>query len=101
MKHQLISRCLLLPVLLVIAMSATAQGRSNSTLPVMFDNVRISLKNGAVLVEWSNLTERELIDYVIERSPDAKTFTEVSRFKPRSNENEPVSYSDVDPSPLT
>lgn len=58
------------------------------------------MKNGDVLVEWSNLTERELVDYVIERSADATNFVEVSRFKPTSNENVPVSYSGVDPSPF-
>jgi hypothetical protein len=36
-----------------------AQGRTSSNVPVMFDNVRMSYRNGTVFLQWSNLTERE------------------------------------------
>lgn len=66
----------------------------------MFDSVRISMKNNMILVEWTNLTERELLEYVVERSLDARTFTAVARVSPRSNLNEPMSYDEVDTEPL-
>ena len=79
---------------------AAAQRQPQNTLQVMFDKVQLSLKAGTVSIEWTNLTERELICYIIERSSDAQGFQEVSRVLPRSNENQPESYVLTDKTPL-
>ena len=100
MKTAVLKRLHLSLILLLAGIYLQAQGRSTSSVPVMFDSVRISLKNEAIQVQWSNLTERDLVDYVVERSADARTFTPITRTRPKSNRNEPMSYSEVDPTPL-
>ncbi len=87
-------------LLLLVSLDCFSQTRVNaSTVPVFFDNVKISLKNDGVLVEWSNLTERELNSYVVEQSPDAHTYHAVTTLVPRSNMNVPESYAEFDAHP--
>jgi hypothetical protein len=74
---------------------------SQSSLPVMFNNVKAYEKNHGVQIEWSNLTERDLINYVVERSADGVGFTSISQQLPRSNQNDKESYSAFDAAPFT
>lgn len=70
-------------------------------LPVMFADVKAYAKNSGIQVEWSNLTERELLGYVVERSADGTNFTAIGAQAPRGNNNDKESYSHFDASPVT
>jgi hypothetical protein len=73
---------------------------SQSPLPVMFYDVKAYQKSGGVQVEWSNLTERELIKYAVERSSNGVNFATINEQAPRSNNNDKESYSFFDASPF-
>jgi hypothetical protein len=73
---------------------------SSNPLPVLFDNVKAYPKDGGVKLEWSNLTERDLIKYIVERSANGRDFTGISETLPRSNQNDMAHYTDFDASPL-
>jgi hypothetical protein len=73
---------------------------SENPLPVMFADVKAFQKNSGVEVSWSNLTERDLISYTVERSSNGQTFTSVNQVAPRSNANDKESYSAFDASPI-
>jgi len=90
--------CLILLFLTLHAFHAEAQIQ-RGTLPVMFDSVRALIKNDLVQVGWSNLTEREVRFYTIERSANGIDFTPVHQLLPSSNLDEKASYSYIDPRP--
>jgi len=73
----------------------------DNPLPVMFADVKAFEKNNGVQIEWSNLTERDLIGYIVERSANGQSFTEIGQQAPRSNNNDKESYTAFDASPLT
>lgn len=74
---------------------------SQSPLPVMFSDVKAYQKNSGVQIDWSNLTERDLVSYTVERSANGQTFTAIDQQAPRSNNNDKESYSAFDASPLS
>ncbi|MBL7743071.1 MAG: T9SS type A sorting domain-containing protein [Chitinophagaceae bacterium] len=80
---------------------ALGSSAADNPLPVMFANVKAFQKNSGVQVEWSNLTERDLIKYEVERSSNGQSFTVISQQLPRSNNNDKESYSAYDASPLS
>jgi hypothetical protein len=82
------------------ALATTAAGTTNP-LPVLFDNVKAFEKGTGVQIEWSNLTERDLLSYTVERSTNGRDFTEISRVNPKSNQNDKVDYIDFDASPVS
>src|SRR5436190_18379016 len=71
----------------------------DNALPVMFADVRAFEKNNGVEIDWSNLTERDLINYIVERSTNGVNFTAVAQQAPRSNTNDKESYSAFDGAP--
>lgn len=73
---------------------------SSNPLPVLFDNVKAFTKNGGVQIEWSNLTERDLNKYVIERSANGRDFSAVTEVTPKINTNDRADYIEFDASPL-
>jgi hypothetical protein len=73
---------------------------SLNPLPVLFADVKAYEKNNGVQIEWSNLTERDLVNYVVERSANGQSFTGISEQLPRSNQNDKESYTSFDASPL-
>lgn len=73
---------------------------SQNPLPVMFADVRAYAKNDGVQIEWSNLTERELINYTVERSTDGSNFTTINTQLPKYNNNDKASYTHFDASPV-
>ena len=79
---------------------ATTNANDNP-LPVMFADVKAFQKNSGVEVSWSNLTERDLISYTVERSANGQTFTTINQVAPRSNTNDKESYSAFDAAPIT
>jgi hypothetical protein len=72
---------------------------ASNPLPVLFDNVRAYEKGTGVQIEWSNLTERELINYTIERSVDGSNYSDISVVLPKSNQNDKADYVQFDATP--
>jgi hypothetical protein len=80
------------------ALGTTASGNSNP-LPVLFDNVKAFEKSGGVQIEWSNLTERDLIEYVVQRSTNGKDYVDYSTIIPKSNHDDKADYTEFDATP--
>ena len=88
---------------LVSSFSPFALGSSTSLdnpLPVVFANVRAYEKNNGVQIEWSNLTEKDVAGYVIERSANGTDFAAIGQQAPTSNQDDRADYSAFDASPL-
>jgi hypothetical protein len=73
---------------------------TTNPLPVRFTDVKAYQKGSGVQIDWSNLTESELVKYVVERSADGQSFVSVGEQSPRSNQASKESYSKFDASPL-
>lgn len=73
---------------------------SENPLPVMFADVKAFSKNSGVQIEWSNLTERDLTGYFVQRSSNGTDFTDITTLQPKSNQNDKASYSYFDATPL-
>ena len=73
---------------------------ANDPLPVMFDNVFAYRKNDGVIIEWSNLTERDIAIYYVERSVNGKDYTLIGQHLPKSNRDDKSSYSNFDTDPV-
>jgi hypothetical protein len=80
------------------ALGTTATGNANP-LPVLFDNVKAYERNGGIQIEWSNLTERDLIEYVVERSVNGRDYFDYSSIAPKSNQNDKADYTEFDAAP--
>ncbi|MFT3676786.1 MAG: T9SS type A sorting domain-containing protein [Chitinophagaceae bacterium] len=78
---------------------ATSNAAENP-LPVMFADVKAYSKNNGVQVEWSNLTEREILNYEVERSANGIDFYAVNQQLPKSNRDDKASYTFFDASPV-
>lgn len=91
---------MLMIVACVYAQDQTSFQSGQGTLPVMFDSVRAIVKGDQVMIGWSNLTERDVIFYLIERSRDGKDFKPVLRINPSSNLNAKAAYSITDTDPM-
>ena len=79
-----------------------ALGTTSSTenpLPVVFADVKAYEKNNGVQVEWSNLTEKDVAEYTIERSVNGRDFSAIGKQLPTSNQNDKASYAAFDASP--
>lgn len=73
---------------------------SRDPLPVLYDSVSAYLKNNVVNIEWSNLTERDIATYFVERSVNGKDFSIISQQLPKSNRDDKASYLSIDPEPV-
>ena len=71
----------------------------DNPLPVIFANVKAYEKNGGVQVDWSNLTEKDVATYDVERSSNGTDFSSISQQLPTSNQNDKVDYSAFDANP--
>ena len=68
-------------------------------LPVVFANVRAYEKNNGVQIDWSNLTEKDVDHYVVERSSNGTDFSAIAQQLPTSNQDDKADYSAFDASP--
>ena len=68
-------------------------------LPVFYDSVVAYQKNGGVQVEWSNLTERDIATYFVERSENGNNYSIISQQLPKSNRDDKARYTIFDPNP--
>lgn len=69
-------------------------------LPVLFANVKAYEKNNGVQIDWSNLTEKDVANYAVERSSNGTDFSSISQQSPTSNQNDKVDYSAFDANPV-
>ena len=69
-------------------------------LPVMFDNVKAFEKNSGVNIEWSNLTERDIAVYYVERSVNGIDYSIIGQYLPKNNRDDKASYTHIDESPV-
>lgn len=74
---------------------------ADNPLPVLFDGVRAFGKNDGVQIEWSNLTERDIVRYEVERSANGIDFYSINEQAPKSNRDDKASYTHFDAAPLT
>ncbi|HYO23049.1 MAG TPA: T9SS type A sorting domain-containing protein, partial [Flavisolibacter sp.] len=68
-------------------------------LPVRFANIAASLKGKEIEVRWTNATESDVSYYVIERSGNGQTFTELSKATPLKNDGGKADYGSLDLQP--
>ncbi|RYE50032.1 MAG: T9SS type A sorting domain-containing protein, partial [Sphingobacteriales bacterium] len=69
---------------------------ANDPLPVLYDDVVAYEKNDGVNVEWSNLTERDIAIYYVERSFNGMDYTIIGQYLPESNRDDKASYLHFD-----
>ena len=51
----------------------------DNPLPVLFANVKAYEKNNGVQIEWSNMTEKDVANYAVERSPNGADYSAISQ----------------------
>jgi hypothetical protein len=67
-----------------------------STLPVSFTSVKASQQTTGIKVEWSNLTETDILNYEIERSADGRSFNTIGIVNARLNNGNRADYTYLD-----
>ncbi|OSZ76973.1 hypothetical protein CAP36_11105 [Chitinophagaceae bacterium IBVUCB2] len=70
-------------------------------LPVTFSDVKAFEKGNGVQIEWSNLTEKDVVNYIVERSANGNDFVAIGQLTARSNQTDKQSYLSFDGSPLS
>jgi hypothetical protein len=71
-----------------------------AVLPVSFNNIKATQQGSTVNVEWTNLTEKDIKNYSIERSADGRNFVIIGNHAAAKNNDSKASYNFVDASPL-
>lgn len=77
-----------------------SSNQADNPLPVLFDGVRAYGKDGGVHIEWSNLTERDIIRYEVERSANGIDYYPINQQAPKSNRDDKASYNHFDAMPI-
>ncbi|HOZ76632.1 MAG TPA: T9SS type A sorting domain-containing protein [Ferruginibacter sp.] len=72
---------------------------NTGTTPVAFVNVKAFQKQNGVQVEFGNATESDVVNYVIERSADGRSFSALNTLQARSNNGGLNSYTYFDALP--
>ena len=80
-----------------LAINGTLAGQA---LPVHFGNVKATQQSNGIKIEWSNLTELNVISYSIERSDDGRNFTSIGQANARLNNGGKADYSCIDAHPF-
>lgn len=73
---------------------------ANSSLPVFFDGVIAYEDKGDVEIKWSNLTERDIATYFVERSVNGRDYAVIGQHLPKSNRDDKASYEQRDNEPV-
>ena len=74
---------------------------TSAALPVKFGEIKAEEINDKVRISWVNLTESNVLHYVIERSADGRTFNSIGQQVATKNNYGRADYSLMDLSPLT
>ena len=72
---------------------------NTGTTPVVFVNVKAYQKQNGVQVEFGNATESDVVNYVVEKSADGRTFASAGTILPKSNNGGLSSYTYFDATP--
>ena len=62
-----------------------AIGQIGASLPVELTGLAATLKNTTATISWQSLNEKEVVEYVIERSTNGTSYTEISTIKALNN----------------
>lgn len=73
--------------------------RQSSLLPVTLLNFEARAEKDHVMISWYTGSESEIDSFIVERSTNAKSYTEVGRVKAVGGENILTAYAVVDSSP--
>lgn len=79
---------------------ALASSSAANPLPVIFANVRVVEKENGVEIGWSNLTEKDVVHYTVERSTNGRDFTAIAQQQATSNANDKADYLAFDAAPM-
>lgn len=69
-------------------------------LPVKFGNVQATQQGSSVKIDWTNLTELDVVNYTIERSANGQPFVALSTVAARINNGSRADYSFFDAAPV-
>lgn len=72
---------------------------SPAALPIKVSNVRAVQKWGSVIISWTNFSETDVKEYLIERSADGFGFAVVGQANPKNNQQGQADYTHTDLSP--
>jgi predicted outer membrane repeat protein len=71
-----------------------------STLSVSLGNFIAMVQNNGVKLQWNTLSENNNKEFIVSRSTDGQTYSELSRIKGAGTVSIPLNYSYFDSSPL-
>lgn len=83
-----------------LSFSPFAISKTTAPLPVNFGNVKAVQQSTGIRIDWSNLTERNVLNYSVERSADGRSFTAIGDVNARLNNGEKAEYSFFDATPV-
>jgi G8 domain len=83
-----------------IPFSLANTANNQNPLPVTFSDVKAFEKGAGVQIEWTNQTEKDVLNYVIERSTNGRDFTAIGQLGSRSNQSDKQSYLSFDGAPF-
>lgn len=72
---------------------------AGAPLPVNFANVKAYSKGTGVQLDWSNMTETDVLNYVVERSSNGVDFTTVANVMAKQNDGGKADYGFYDATP--
>jgi Secretion system C-terminal sorting domain len=72
---------------------------AGAPLPVNFANVKAYSKGTGVQLDWSNMTETDVLNYVVERSSNGVDFTTVANIMAKQNDGGKADYGFYDATP--
>jgi hypothetical protein len=75
-------------------------GLVGAILPVNFGTVKATQQSSSIKVDWSNMTELEVVNYSIERSADGRNFVSIGSVNARLNNGSKADYSFIDANPF-
>lgn len=68
-------------------------------LPVLLNGEKAFQKNDNIQIEWSNLTEKSILHYVVQRSQNGSDFVDIGTYLPKSNLSDKADYAALDVTP--
>lgn len=76
-----------------------AGGPASNPLAVIFSGTKAFEKNNGVQIEWTNLAEKDVVNYIIERSLNGRDFSKLGTQSPLGNQSNKAAYNAFDASP--
>lgn len=80
--------------------SPFAIAKTSGPLPVSFGTVRAAQQGSAIKIDWSNLTEQDVVSYSIEHSLNGRDFTGLAAVAATRNDGGKADYSYLHTSPV-